>query len=71
MFTPYFRKYFVHCHEKVREADETRQAGSNAQDRVDNLGHYHSPCFLSFLILRLMRSRFSMLRCCKKRIPLR
>jgi len=27
------------------------------------VGDYHSPCFLSFLILRLMRSRFSMLRC--------
>ena len=25
--------------------------------------NYHSPSFLSFLILRLIRSRFSMLRC--------
>src|ERR1700730_5765513 len=30
---------------------------------------YHSPSFRSFLILRLMMSRFSMPRCCRNRIP--
>ena len=32
---------------------------------------YHSPCFFSFLILRRIMSRFSMLRCWRKRTPLR
>jgi hypothetical protein len=36
--------------------------GSLIQER-NEARNYHSPCFRSFLILRLMRSRLSMLRC--------
>ena len=46
-----------------------RKRGCAAENDSHPQGTYHSPCFLSFLIFRLIRSRFNMLRCCKKRIP--
>src|SRR5260370_31498315 len=50
-------------------AENDSHHGPTAAARRAGSPTYHSPCFLSFLIFRLIKSRFSMLRCCKKRIP--
>src|SRR2546426_1931640 len=48
---------------------ELRSAAENDAHGAPAFGAHHSPFLISFLILRLMRSRLSMLRCWRKRMP--